>query len=81
RDEHKFTHPERFDLSRNADGQIDFGFGIHFCLGAQVARLEAKAALAEIFQQFPILSQQEGPTTRVESPIVRGFKTFPLAVQ
>lgn len=80
RDERKFTDPERFDMRRDTDGQIDFGFGIHFCLGAQVARLEAKAVLEEILQRFPRLSRKDGHATRVESPILRGFKTFPLMV-
>ncbi|MGH7962026.1 MAG: cytochrome P450 [Candidatus Binatia bacterium] len=78
RDERKFADPERFDITRNTDGQIDFGFGIHFCLGAQVARLEAKAALEELLQRFPRLSRKDGQSARVESPILRGFKTFPL---
>lgn len=79
-DERKFPDPERFDIFRNADGHVGFGFGIHFCLGAQVARLEAKAALEGLLRRFPHLSRTDAAITRVESVVVRGPKLLPLTI-
>jgi len=80
-DERKFAEPERFDITRNIEEHIAFGFGIHFCLGAQLARLEGKVALEVLLEQFPRLACTEEHIPRVESLIVRGVKTLPLMVQ
>jgi cytochrome P450 len=80
-DERKFADPERFDIHRNTDGHMGFGFGIHFCLGAQLARLETKVALEGMLAQFPHIARTEEPHTRPENPFFRGLKTLPLAVQ
>ena len=45
RDERRFADPDRFELERDAQGHIGFGFGRHLCLGASLARLEARVAL------------------------------------
>ncbi|MGH7962045.1 MAG: cytochrome P450, partial [Candidatus Binatia bacterium] len=78
RDERKFPEPERFDILRSTDGHVGFGFGVHFCLGAQLARLEAKVALEALLGRFPSLVRKEEQVTRVESPALRGPKTLPL---
>ena len=78
RDEDKFSNPDRFDVTRNAEGHVGFGFGVHFCLGAQLARLEAKLALEALFSRFPLLSRTDDPGTRIESIMARGPKTLPL---
>ncbi|MGH8009460.1 MAG: cytochrome P450, partial [Candidatus Binatia bacterium] len=65
---------------RNTEGHVGFGFGIHFCLGAQVARLEAKAALEGLLRRFPRLSRTDAAIPRVESAVVRGPKALPLVV-
>ena len=80
RDERKFANPEQFDISRDTEGHIAFGYGIHYCLGAQLARLEAKIAFEELFAQFPSLTRTEASITRMESLIVRGPKSLPLVV-
>ncbi|MGH8006977.1 MAG: cytochrome P450, partial [Candidatus Binatia bacterium] len=79
-DERKFPDPERFDLLRNAEGHVGFGFGIHFCLGAQLARLEAKIALETLLERFPHLSRTDEPVTRSMSFGARGLQTLPLVV-
>lgn len=80
RDERKFPDPERFDIFRNTEGHVGFGFGVHFCLGAQLARLEARAALEGLLQRFPRLSRTDAAVTWVESVVARGPKVLPLVV-
>jgi len=80
RDERKFADPDRFDVLRNSDGHVSFGFGIHFCLGAQLARLEAKVALEGLLQRFSRISHTDAQITRVESIALRGPKSLPLMV-
>lgn len=79
-DERKFPDPDRFDIFRNTEGHVGFGFGVHFCLGAQLARLEANAALTALLEQCPRLARTEEQITRVESPVARGPKRLPLTL-
>ena len=79
RDERRYPDPDRFDVSRNAQGHLAFGLGIHFCLGAPLARLEARVAFEELIGRFPSLRRSDEPFERVDSPFLRGIKRFPLA--
>jgi cytochrome P450 len=81
RDERQFPDPDRFDITRNTDAHIAFGFGIHFCLGAPLARLEAKVALEEMVARLSGWSHQEEKGTRIDSFFLRGLKTLPLTFQ
>ncbi len=78
RDENKFPNPDQFDITRSTEGHIAFGFGIHFCLGAPLARLEAKIVLQEMLGRFQHLKQKEEDVTRIDSFFLRGLKTLPL---
>ncbi|MBI3799638.1 MAG: cytochrome P450 [Deltaproteobacteria bacterium] len=80
RDARKFPEPERFDLTRNTDGHVALGHGVHFCLGAPLARLEAKVALEALLQHLPSLRATAQPITWLDSFFVRGPKTLPLAL-
>jgi cytochrome P450 len=80
RDERKFPTPDRFDVTRNADGQVGFGFGIHFCLGAELARLEGRVALEALLGRFPALALKEPEVPRIASLLIRGPQTLPLVV-
>ena len=53
RDESVFPDPDRFDVMRDTSAMLSFGFGIHFCLGAALARLEGRVALEEIHARLP----------------------------
>ena len=79
RDAGKFPNPERFDLTRNTDGHVALGHGVHFCLGAPLARLEAKVALEALLPYLPSLRLTVQPITWIDSFFVRGPKTLPLA--
>jgi cytochrome P450 len=78
RDERKYADPDRFDVLRNPRDHLAFGYGVHYCLGAQLARVEAKVALeALLFEQPPFVRTNE-VITRGDGLSVRGLKTLPL---
>ena len=53
RDDRKFPDGDSFDIHRKIDHHLTFGYGIHFCLGAALARLEGRVALDEVLKRFP----------------------------
>jgi cytochrome P450 len=73
----RFDDPGRLDLSRPDVGSISFGGGIHYCLGAPLARLEAQVALPAVIRRFPRLTVRE-PLHRRVSLTLRGFLRVPL---
>jgi cytochrome P450 len=78
-DEEQFPNPERFDIRREPNRHLSFGYGIHFCLGAPLARLEAKIALNLVLERLTdiqLISDQ--PVEPVESPFIVGVKRFPI---
>jgi cytochrome P450 len=77
RDERRFPDPDRFDITRNPQGHVGFGFGKHFCLGASLARLEARVALAALVPELLRL-EREGPRQVVDSFLVRGPRRLEL---
>jgi cytochrome P450 len=78
RDEHRFPDPNRFDVRRDAQGHLAFGHGIHFCLGAPLARLEAAIALEEIIGRLQDLRRAEETIEFIDAPFLRGPKRLPL---
>jgi cytochrome P450 len=72
RDERRFPHPDRFDLDREGPGHhVAFGFGRHYCLGAALAKLEARVALEELAPYLPRVHVDVEPEI-VDSFLVRG---------
>ena len=78
RDERRFPDPDRLDIDRDARGHVGFGFGKHFCLGASLARLEARAALEALAPELPRLVRATDGVPRVDSFLVRGPSALPL---
>jgi hypothetical protein len=77
-DEREFDEPERFDVHRNATRHLAFGHGTHFCLGAALARLEARIAFEELLRRVPEYSMTSEPE-RLTSITFNGFETLPIA--
>jgi cytochrome P450 len=72
RDERRFESPDEFDLARDTKGHVGFGLGVHFCLGASLARLEARSALAALVPELPRLRAPVGELAMIDSVLVRG---------
>ena len=80
RDEAVFENPDAFDLLRDTSAMLSFGQGTHFCLGAALARLEARVALEELWSRFSGYEIDAGAAVRVHSVNVRGFAALPVKV-
>ncbi|GAA4537688.1 cytochrome P450 [Amycolatopsis samaneae] len=80
RDPAVFPEPNRFDTTRaNAREHLAFSAGPHFCLGAQLARLEGATALRTLFERFPDLAL-DGTPTRRGTRVLRGYRRLPVRV-
>lgn len=80
RDPAVFDDPEHFDISRqNAREHVSFSAGRHYCLGAQLARMEGEIGLRALFQRFPHLRLEEGAYRR-HTRILRGWERLPATV-
>jgi cytochrome P450 len=80
RDERAFPDPDRYDLLRDTSASLSFGQGVHFCLGASLARLEGRVALEELWRRFPDYEVDASGIVRVHSVNVRGFAALPLSL-
>ena len=78
RDERKFRDPDRFDIHRKIDHHLAFGYGIHFCLGAALARLEGRVALDEVLQRFPSWEVDWDNAVQARTSTVRGWERLPV---
>jgi cytochrome P450 len=78
RDERKFRDAETFDIRRNARDHLGFGGGLHSCLGAALARLEARVAIEELLELAPDFAVDASGLERMHSPQVRGYTHVPV---
>jgi cytochrome P450 len=79
RDETRFAEPERFDLERNTQGHLAFGFGNHFCLGASLARLEGTIALTRIVERLRRPKLAAAEVSYHGSFLIRGPTSLPIS--
>lgn len=79
RDERQFADADRFDIHRQP-AHLSFGHGIHFCLGAALARVQARIALEEVLARWPDWEVDYDEATRAHTTSVRGWATLPVKV-
>jgi cytochrome P450 len=80
RDERTFPDADRFDIHRQMDHHVSFGYGIHFCLGAALARLEGRIALEETLRRFPEWTVDLDQAVPLHTSTVRGYTKLPISV-
>jgi cytochrome P450 len=80
RDDRRYPDPDRFDIHRDIGQHLTFGYGIHFCLGAALARLEGRVALDEVLDRFPEWDVDVDGAKLAPTSTVRGFETLPVVV-
>jgi cytochrome P450 len=80
RDERVFPEPDRYDLDRDTKALVSFGSGRHFCMGAPLARLEARIALGELVSRVATYDVDPAGVERVHSINVRGLAALPTTV-
>ncbi len=78
RDEKRFPDPDRFDIHREVGRHLSFGYGVHFCLGANLARLEGRIALEEVLKRFPEWEVDTDNAVQARTSTVRGWESLPV---
>lgn len=81
RDERHFQDPDRFDVTRKPGGHLAFARGVHFCLGAPLARLEGRIALEEVLRRFPNWELDMDKAVRARNSTVRGYESLPAFIR
>ncbi len=80
RDDRQFPDGDTFDIHREIGHHLSFGYGIHFCLGAALARLEGRVALDEVLNRFPEWEVDWGQAEQARTSTVRGWAKLPVLV-
>jgi cytochrome P450 len=79
RDDRAYDDPDRFDVRRRVDHHVSFGHGIHFCLGAALARLEGRIGIQEMLKRYPNWTVDEDNSDMVHTSTVRGWAKLPVS--
>ncbi|MDD9369463.1 MAG: cytochrome P450 [Acidimicrobiales bacterium] len=80
RDERRYANPDVYDIHRADIQHLTFGYGLHFCLGANLARLEGRVALDELLNRFPTWDVDESDMRLASTSTVRGWERLPLVL-
>jgi cytochrome P450 len=80
RDPRRYSDPDVFDIHRKDIQHLTFGFGLHFCLGANLARLEGRVALDELFNRFPEWDVDTAGMKLAPTSTVRGWESMPIVL-
>jgi cytochrome P450 len=80
RDERRYPNGDQFDIHRRIDQHLTFGHGIHFCMGAALARLEGRVALDEVLKRFPEWEVDRERARLATTSTVRGWETLPVFI-
>ncbi|MGE0825070.1 MAG: cytochrome P450 [Candidatus Binatia bacterium] len=80
RDPERFPEPDRLDIARQPNPHVAFGYGIHFCLGAPLARLEAQITLSSLFRRFPHLRLTSEQLEWHPTIVSRALKALPVTL-
>jgi cytochrome P450 len=80
RDERRYPDPDRFDIHRNIGLQMTFGVGVHYCLGAALARLEGRVAMEEILRRFPRWDVDWDTAKLAQTSTVRGWQSLRIII-
>jgi cytochrome P450 len=78
RDDRRYPDGDRFDIHRQVGQHLTFGYGIHYCLGAALARLEGRIALDEVLSRFPEWEVDRDNAKLAPTSTVRGWETLPV---
>ena len=78
RDERHFENADDFNIFRRIDHHLSFGYGLHFCLGAALARLEGRVALDEVLKRWPDWEVDWDNAEQAHTSTVRGWEKLPV---
>ncbi|GHI02642.1 cytochrome [Streptomyces cellostaticus] len=78
RDDDRYPDPHRFDIRRDTRGHLAFGHGIHYCLGASLARLEGRIAVGTLLERAPGLALDGSPGPWLPGMLMRGVRSLPV---
>ncbi|MGE0878798.1 MAG: cytochrome P450 [Acidimicrobiia bacterium] len=80
RDDREYENPDAVDVGRKFETHVTFGYGIHFCLGAALARLEGRVALEETLKRFPTWDIDHANAEMIHTSTVRGWAKLPITL-
>ena len=80
RDERRYRRADAFDIHREDGQHLTFGYGLHFCLGASLARLEGRVALDELLTRFPEWDVDDDSMKLAPTSTVRGWESMPIVI-